>query len=240
MGFIIQARQKGKIGISLNCNWYAPYTDSVADIDASKRAVDFMIGWFLSPLLTGKYPQTMIDNVQDNLPPFTDKESDMLKGSLDFLGLNYYTAMYAINDPKLPEDEPTYFKDMHLKTSCVDEKNNLDLTSLEACVDPVRIKYHQDHLAYLLKAMENLDNPVDVRGYFVWSYCDNYEWNEGYTVRFGITLVDYRDDCKRYPKDSAMWFCNFLSKKIEESKKRRIENSSEDHGAVKKLRATEE
>ncbi|KAG8376391.1 hypothetical protein BUALT_Bualt09G0058600 [Buddleja alternifolia] len=157
-----QAMQKGKIGISLNCNWYEPYSDSVEDTAASKRAVDFMIGWFLSPLLTGKYPQTMIDNVQDNLAPFTDKESDMLKGSLDFLGLNYYTAMYARDDPKHPEDEQSYMKDMHLETLRVDEENKLCLTSLEACVDPVRIQYHQDHLAYLLKAMKNLDNPVDV------------------------------------------------------------------------------
>lgn len=52
-----------------------------------------------------------------------------------------------------------------------------------------------------------------MKGYFAWSLLDNFEWNDGYTVRFGIYYVDYKDGLKRYPKLSANWFKNFLQKK---------------------------
>ena len=55
-------------------------------------------------------------------------------------------------------------------------------------------------------------NGVDVRGYFAWSLLDNFEWNNGYTVRFGSYYVDYKDGLKRYPKSSAKWFKNFLKR----------------------------
>nr|KYP68248.1 Beta-glucosidase 6 [Cajanus cajan] len=53
---------------------------------------------------------------------------------------------------------------------------------------------------------------VKVRGYFAWSLLDNFEWNSGYTLRFGINLVDYKDNLKRYQKLSAHWFRSFLQK----------------------------
>ena len=51
---------------------------------------------------------------------------------------------------------------------------------------------------------------VNVKGYFAWSLLDNFEWNSGYTVRFGVNFVDYKNGLKRYPKLSARWFKRFL------------------------------
>lgn len=51
---------------------------------------------------------------------------------------------------------------------------------------------------------------VDVRGYFAWSLLDNFEWSQGYTKRFGLVYVDYRNDLSRHPKSSALWFLRFL------------------------------
>lgn len=51
---------------------------------------------------------------------------------------------------------------------------------------------------------------VDVRGYFAWSFLDNYEWEYGYTSRFGIIYVDYKDGLRRSLKNSALWFKKFL------------------------------
>ncbi|KAL0330488.1 UNVERIFIED_CONTAM: Raucaffricine-O-beta-D-glucosidase [Sesamum radiatum] len=213
---------------------------------------------FLEPIVTGHYPQTMIDNVPpENLAPFSHRESHRLKGSYDFVGLNYYTAMYATNDPD-PQCEDGYFKDQHVKyqnnrggiligpvagspwlhivpwgirrlltytkktyssippvyitENGVDEKSDCKLTACEACVDPVRVKYHQDHLANILLAMHDKEYPVDVRGYFVWSWSDNYEWTEGYSVRFGLIYVDFMNNLTRYPKHSAIWFAKFLTR----------------------------
>lgn len=54
---------------------------------------------------------------------------------------------------------------------------------------------------------------VDVRGYFVWTFLDDFEWSGGFTVRYGLNYVDFKNrTLKRYPKDSARWFRDFLGK----------------------------
>ncbi|KAL0311822.1 UNVERIFIED_CONTAM: Raucaffricine-O-beta-D-glucosidase [Sesamum radiatum] len=258
-----QERQKGKIGIALNTFWCEPHRkDDADDKEAAKRAMDFTLGWFLEPVLTGQYPKTMRDYVPSgNLAAFSDDEAKMLKGSIDFLGLNYYTAFYAVNNPKrthkqgYKEDqrldlsysdplekligpqaasewlhvypEGIYnmlikyvnhkYKDkipvIYITENGVDEKNDKTLTAKEACSDSMREDYHKRHLEYLLKAMKDKQVFANVKGYFVWSWCDNFEWAVGYTVRFGLIYVDYENHQKRYPKDSAIWFAKFLGSK---------------------------
>lgn len=68
--------------------------------------------------------------------------------------------------------------------------------------DNDRIEYLSSHLAALAAAMRA---GVDVRGYYVWSLMDNFEWNSGYTKRFGLVRVDY-DTLERLPKDSYRWY----------------------------------
>lgn len=89
--------QKGSIGLTLVCNWIYPYSTSQEDQDAAQRAVDFMLGWFIDPVTSGDYPFTMRDRLGDRLLKFTEQQSQQLKGSFDFLGMNYYTSQYAIN-----------------------------------------------------------------------------------------------------------------------------------------------
>ncbi|UUE27814.1 beta-glucosidase [Rhodococcus qingshengii] len=68
--------------------------------------------------------------------------------------------------------------------------------------DEARIDYHDAHLRALRSAM---DDGVDVRGYFVWSLLDNFEWAAGYKERFGLVHVDF-DTQKRTPKTSFEWY----------------------------------
>ncbi|KAL0006686.1 hypothetical protein SO802_008188 [Lithocarpus litseifolius] len=79
----------------------------------------------------------------------------------------------------------------------------------EALNDSLKIKYYHSHLSYLLEAIRAR---VDVKGYFVWSFLDDFEWGSGYTIRFGIIYVDYKNGLTRYMKRSAFWFKNFLRK----------------------------
>ncbi|XP_015962062.1 beta-glucosidase 12 isoform X1 [Arachis duranensis] len=79
--------------------------------------------------------------------------------------------------------------------------------------DRERIDCHIQHLYYIRSAMRN--NDVKVKGYFAWSLLDNFEWADGYTVRFGLVYVDYKNHLKRYAKSSAKWFKNFLHKQVE-------------------------
>ncbi|KAL5720900.1 beta-glucosidase [Ranunculus cassubicifolius] len=249
-----QAVQKGKIGISLNSQSMVPYTQSKADRDAAQRAIDFMYGWFLHPMTYGKYPDSMRSHVGTRLPRFTKEQSNMLIGSYDFIGLNYYTSTY-IKDNKNVDDNvpPSYSTDMrttvatekngvpigpkgasdwmfvyprgildvllytkenyknptiYITENGVDELNDENLSLEEALSDDFRTNYLHDHLSFVLRAIKE---GVDVRGYFVWSFLDNFEWAEGYTSRFGITYVDYKT-LKRYPKNSYKWFKKFLFK----------------------------
>ncbi|KAK3224023.1 hypothetical protein Dsin_011048 [Dipteronia sinensis] len=73
--------------------------------------------------------------------------------------------------------------------------------------DKLRIIYLDGHLKYLLKAMKN---GVNVKAYYVWSFLDDFEWDSGYTARFGLTYVDFKNNLTRHLKDSAFWFKRFL------------------------------
>ncbi|WCJ31609.1 beta glucosidase 16 [Euphorbia peplus] len=94
-----QTSQKGEIGISLNTNWMVPYSSSKKDKIAAARAIAFQFGWFMDALHFGSYPPEMIKNVEKRLPDFTKEESKMVKGSYDFIGINYYTARFVADVP---------------------------------------------------------------------------------------------------------------------------------------------
>ncbi|KAL4588844.1 hypothetical protein LXL04_001741 [Taraxacum kok-saghyz] len=88
------------------------------------------------------------------------------------------------------------------------DKTDNTMKIQEALVDNARIEYHDAHIQNVLKAMKD---GVNVDGYFVWSLMDNFEWTAGYSIRFGLNYVDYKDGkYTRYPKNSALWFMNFL------------------------------
>ncbi|KAG2292078.1 hypothetical protein Bca52824_038747 [Brassica carinata] len=104
--------QGGKIGTTLIGRWFAPLNET-SDLDqaAAKRAFQFFVGWFLDPLVYGEYPRIMRELVGDRLPKFTPQESDLVKGSLDFLGLNYYVTQYASDAPPPPQTQPSVLTD---------------------------------------------------------------------------------------------------------------------------------
>jgi beta-glucosidase len=74
-------------------------------------------------------------------------------------------------------------------------------------VDTERIDYLDGYLAACADA---LANGVDLRGYYAWSFLDNFEWAEGYSKRFGLVFVDYRTQ-ERIPKRSAQWYAQLIS-----------------------------
>ncbi|VYS69294.1 unnamed protein product [Arabidopsis thaliana] len=106
-----KASQKGQVGIALNAGWNLPYTESAEDRLVAARAMAFTFDYFMEPLVTGKYPVDMVNNVKDGrLPTFTAKQSKMLKGSYDFIGINYYSSSYA-KDVPCSSENVTLFSD---------------------------------------------------------------------------------------------------------------------------------
>ncbi|GMY22310.1 vicianin hydrolase-like [Fagus crenata] len=89
------------------------------------------------------------------------------------------------------------------------DANNSSLPIKDALKDSLRIRYHYGHLSYLSKAIRE---GVNVKGYYAWSFLDDFEWDAGYTVWFGLTYIDFKDNLKRYLKYSAYWFKMFLLK----------------------------
>ncbi|KAL3818538.1 hypothetical protein ACJIZ3_004443 [Penstemon smallii] len=112
-----QESQKGEIGMAVNTFWFLPYYNTDEHLKAADRALDFMFGWVMDPITFGRYPESMRTRAGSRLPNFTKEEADMLKGSYDFLGLNYYSGMYAKDNPIINSSKLSFTTDSGAKTT---------------------------------------------------------------------------------------------------------------------------
>ncbi|XP_031485987.1 beta-glucosidase 22-like isoform X4 [Nymphaea colorata] len=108
-----KSKQQGQIGLTILAYWFVPKTNRTEDVAATQRALDFMHGWFFNPLVFGDYPDTMKENVGPRLPSFSKRQSALVKGSFDFIGINHYVTM-AISDDwqSARNDTRDYMEDM--------------------------------------------------------------------------------------------------------------------------------
>ncbi|KAL0440744.1 UNVERIFIED_CONTAM: Oleuropein beta-glucosidase, partial [Sesamum radiatum] len=116
-----QMHQNGQIGIVLSSGGHYPFdSTSQNDIDATQRAFDFMIGWFLEPVIYGQFPASMLQYAKGNITPFSNEEQQELAGSSDWVGLNYYTSDFV----RYEKDPPGvgYPADQHCLYSYYDIK----------------------------------------------------------------------------------------------------------------------
>ncbi|XP_057458108.1 beta-glucosidase 11-like isoform X2 [Lotus japonicus] len=108
-----QDKQHGFIGLNLLTFGFVPLTKTSDDINATQRAQDFYTGWFLNPLIFGEYPGIMKKNAGSRLPVFTKRESNLVKGSMDFLGINFYYTFLVKNNPdSLRSEDRSFTADM--------------------------------------------------------------------------------------------------------------------------------
>ncbi|KAF6142459.1 hypothetical protein GIB67_039423 [Kingdonia uniflora] len=93
-----QKKQHGLIGLNIFAYWLVPLTNTTEDVTATQRATDFYIGWFINPLVFGDYPEIVKMNAGSRIPLFDLHESELVKGSYDFIGLNHYNTLYVKDD----------------------------------------------------------------------------------------------------------------------------------------------
>ncbi|KNA04125.1 hypothetical protein SOVF_202550, partial [Spinacia oleracea] len=227
-------KQGGIVGLVANAFHYEPYTDDIFSYQAVERSYAFNVAWIFDPLIHGDYPPLMRKYVGNDLPKFSKQEKKLLKGSVDFLGVNHYTTFYAIdcfnsdectlmdNRPNrgfvaraiardgIPMGDQTgvsgfqvvphgmekvlnYFSMRYPNTSIYITENGYcppnHLEGSEMLHDFKRIEFHKAYLAALANAMRK---GAKVKGYFAWSFMDNYEWLKGYNTTFGLYYVDRR------------------------------------------------
>ena len=210
-------RNRPRMGIVLNLSPIHPATDSQADLDAVTRFDAVLNRLFLDPLFKRQYPADLIELLGPMFTPPQPGDLDRIAAPLDWLGVNYYSRHVVRHDPDYPiiqasQVQPVgneysqmweiyppgiyelltrVWKDYHPPYIIVTE-NGIpvpDAPDLDGRIRDVRrIAYLHDHIAQVHRA---ISDGVPLRGYFVWSLTDNFEWAHGYGMRFGLVYVDY-------------------------------------------------
>ena len=184
-----------------------------------------LVRWYMDALLRGEYPADILEYLAADAPQIQDGDAQLIAQSLDFLGVNYYNPIVSIEGrPFSPAREgatvtdmgwevaPANFTDLLMRLDRDYDLPPLFITENGAAYpdlvidggvkDEERRAYIESHIRAIADA---IDQGVDVRGYFVWSLFDNFEWAAGYTKRFGIYYVDYRTQA-RILKRSGSWY----------------------------------
>lgn len=193
---------------------------------------------FTEPVLTGAYPDMSAFGV-DRMPGVREGDRELIAGSVDGIGINYYNPT-LVTAPREGSELPFDFAEitgvpttafgwpvvpegLGRMIDLLRERHGDALPPLyvteNGCsssdrvrpdgriADPERIAYLEGHIAAMESARRR---GADVRGYFVWTLTDNFEWAEGYHQRFGLVHVDH-DTQARVPKDSFAWYRDLLS-----------------------------
>jgi beta-glucosidase len=227
-----------QIGITLNFTpGYAADNQPVtlAKVEQARREDR----WFTDPLFRGVYPEGLFADLNTNPPPILEGDMEIISTPTDFLGVNNYTRAVFAASPDGSEAEPiqvpgALYTEMPWEVYPNGLRNllvwlheeyappALYITENGAAFpdtwnggdevhDPLRVAYLRDHIQAVSQAIEQ---GAPVKGYFVWSLMDNFEWAHGYSKRFGIIYVDYQTQ-RRILKDSALWYADHIRRQHE-------------------------
>ena len=232
----------GKIGISLNLMPIFPVEYGTKDETIAVKNLDKIHNkLWLDPIYNGKFPDDInkLYGFKKQLK-LTKKQIETISQPIDFIGVNYYTALRVKYNPYKP---PTFIEIVRNKTATEDlmgtesnpfglyeicqslqkEYNNPEIYITEngcACSDTFvhdkkihdyeRIRYIRSHLRY---CNQTVKKGIKLKGYFYWSFMDNFEWLQGYNKRFGLIYIFYPTQ-SRVCKDSFHWYHKIINDKI--------------------------
>jgi beta-glucosidase len=227
-----------KVGLAENITVCVPVIESAPHLDAAVRATRELNAPYMTVIQEGKYTDAYLTGAGADAPKFTPGDLKIISSPLDFVGINIYTPLYVRADgsplgfaviphPKsFPHmisswlytgPEALYWGPAHVaniwkaKEIYITENgcSSSDIPAADGRVyDTDRVMYVRNYLTQLQRATAD---GVPVRGYFLWSLMDNFEWADGYTNRFGLHYVDYATQ-KRTPKLSADFYREVIAK----------------------------
>ncbi len=221
------------VGITLNLAWNVPTSDDPADVAAAQRLDGNQNRLFLDPLFHARYPADMLAHYAPVSDFGFVQAGDLatIAAPLDFLGINYYEKHVVQADPTDPTrgalvlpptgpltsvgngSDPDGLRELLVRVSQDYTPIPLYVTESGAAfydyVNPTDRVTDTERIAYLdvhfRAAHQALAQGVDLRGYFVWSYLDNFEWAMGYAQRYGLVFIEFGTQ-RRIPKQSALWY----------------------------------
>lgn len=228
---------EAKIGNAFSCSFVQPYGNSDSDARAAKRVDALLNRMFVEPLAGLGYPVNDL-KLLNRLEPFIkDGDESRLAFEMDFIGVQNYTRELIASswfapliwariikaekrnvettDMKwevYPESIYEMLKQFHSYTAfkeiIVSESGVAfpDIVINGRIHDVKRVDYLRQHIKQVLRAKQE---GVNVKGFFVWSLTDNFEWLEGYRPRFGLVHIDFETQ-QRIVKDSGYWYGRFL------------------------------
>ena len=221
---------KLEVGIVLN-QWMADAADDdPQSINNSAKAWKVGETAFLHPIFKGYYHPEFVE-FAGGLPDVQAGDMALISQKLDFLGINFYSRNLYDKQGHVDHVDGSEYTEMGWEVCAPALRRMLNKINNEYDVppiyitengasfpdevsadgkvhDPRRLDYLKNHFIQTRLAMQD---GVDVRGYFVWSLLDNFEWGHGYTKRFGIIRVDYETQ-ERIIKDSGEWYTDVIRK----------------------------
>ena len=232
-GLAIQAiRQSGTradVGIVLNMSPVYPATDSDLDAEHARLEDGRLVRWYMDALFKAHYPGDVLEHLGPDAPRVQPGDAELIAQPCDFLGVNYYHPTVSSSaNPASPASSGAAVTDMGWEVAPHSLADLLLRLQRDYVLPPIfitengaayedqvvdgrvedeqRRHYIELHLAAIADVIQH---GVNVKGYFVWSLMDNFEWAEGYRKRFGIVHVDYAT-LRRTLKRSALWYQSLL------------------------------
>jgi beta-glucosidase len=227
-----------KVGLADDAQAATPVVETEENIRAAETALREQNAGYLTVIMEGKYTEAFLQRLGKAAPRFTPEEMKIIASPLDFLGLNCYRPAYArVADNPLGYEmvpSPSSFPHMYSNWLEVGPEALYWLPKLAAkawgvkeiyitengCssndqIAPDGRVYDSDRIMYLRNYLTQLQRAtsegVPVKGYFLWSLLDNFEWADGYEKRFGIVYVDFQTE-KRTPKLSSEFYRNVIAR----------------------------
>ncbi len=229
-----------QVGLAENATVFVPVIENPEHIEAAHRATREENAPFLTAVLEGKYTDDYLKREGANAPKVEADDMKIIGSPLDFVGLNVYTPEYVRADSSVAgykiEKRQASFPRMAStwlyigpeviywavrNVSDIWKPKELYITENGCSADDVltaegriedtdRVMYLRNHLMNLHRAAAE---GYPIKGYFLWSLMDNFEWADGYSKRFGLHYVDFKSDARtRTPKLSAEWYRNVIAR----------------------------